>query len=75
MQYSLLLFDKVRSKSPIFLLILKSPASRLFTQAFIQAHIKENFKAPRHWPLCREFAGDGEVPAQMAGNAENVSIW
>ena len=30
---------------------LKSPASRLFTQPFIQAQIKENIKAPRHWPL------------------------
>ena len=31
---------------------LKSPASRLFTQPFIRAQIKENIKAPRHWPLC-----------------------
>ena len=29
---------------------LKSPASRLFTQAFIRAQIKGNIKAPRHWP-------------------------
>ena len=29
----------------------QSPTSRLFTQAFIQAQIKENIKAPRHWPL------------------------
>ena len=48
---------------------LKSPASRLFTQTFIQAQIKENIKALRHWPLC------GEFPAQMASNAENVPIW
>ena len=48
---------------------LKSPASRLFTQAFIQAQTKENIKAPRHWPLWSEF------PAQRASNAENVSIW
>ena len=54
---------------------LKSPASRLFTQPFIQAQIKENIKAPRHWPLCGEFTGPGEFPAQMASNAENVSIW
>ena len=27
------------------------PASSLFTQSFIQAQIKENIKAPRHWPL------------------------
>ena len=48
---------------------LKSPASRLFTQSFIQTQIKENIKAPRHWPLCDEF------PAQMASYAENISIW
>ena len=34
---------------------LKPPASRLFTQPFIQTQIKENIKAPRHWPLCGEF--------------------
>ena len=33
----------------------KSPASRLFTQPFIQAQIEENIKAPRHWPLCGKF--------------------
>ena len=54
---------------------LKSPASRLFTQSFIQAYIKENIKAPRHWPLCGEFTGTGEFPAQRASNAENASIW
>ena len=54
---------------------LRSPASRLFTQPFIRAQIKENFKAPRHWPLCGEFTGTGEFPAQKASNAENVSIW
>ena len=41
---------------------LKSPASRLFTQPFIQAQIKENIKAPRHWPLCGEFTGDRWIP-------------
>ena len=41
----------------------------------IQAQIKENIKAPRHWPLCGEFTGTGEFPAQRVSNAENVSIW
>ena len=54
---------------------LKSPASRLFTQSLIRAQMKENIKAPRHWPLCGEFTGTGEFPAQRASNAENVSIW
>ena len=35
--------------------------------------IKENIKAPRHWPLCGELTG--EFPAQMASNTENISIW
>ena len=37
--------------------------------------MKENIKAPRHWPLCGEFTGTGEFPTQMASNAENVPIW
>ena len=55
--------------------VSKSPASRLFTQLFIQTQIKENIKATRHWPLCGEFTGTGEFPAQRASYAENVSIW
>ena len=35
---------------------LKSPASRLFNQLYIRAQIKENIKAPRHCPLCRELS-------------------
>ena len=42
---------------------------------FIQGQIKENIKAPRHWPLWGEFTGDWWIPAQMASNAENVFIW
>ena len=41
---------------------LKSPAFRLFTQPFVQVQIKENIKAPRHWPLCGEFTGDRWIP-------------
>ena len=41
---------------------LKSPASRLFTQPFIRVQIKENIKAPRHWPLCGEFTGPHKWP-------------
>ena len=48
---------------------LKSPASRLFTQLFIQGQIKENTG------LCaRNSSVTGEFPLQMASNAENVSI-
>ena len=54
---------------------LKSPVSRLFTQPFIQAQIKENIKAPRHWPFGGEFTGQRWIPLTKASNAENVSIW
>ena len=40
----------------------KPLASWLFTQPFIQAQIKENIKAPRHWPLWGEFTGDRWIP-------------
>ena len=40
---------------------------------FLWAEIKENIKAPRHWPLRGELE-IGEFSAQMASNAENVSI-
>ena len=40
--------------------------SPLFTQPFIQVQIKENIKAPRHWPLCGNSPMTGEFPAQMA---------
>ena len=39
------------------------------------AQIKENTKAPRHWPLCGNSSVTGEFPTQKASNAENVSIW
>ena len=41
---------------------MASPASPLFTKPFIQAQIKENIKAPRHWPLCGEFTGERWIP-------------
>ena len=55
---------------------MSSMASQItsLTQPFIRAQIKENIKAPRHWPLCGEFTGTDEFPAQMASYAENVSI-
>ena len=35
---------------------------RIVYSTFIQAQIKENIKAPRHRPLCREFTGDRWIP-------------
>ena len=37
---------------------LKSQAFQLLTQLFVQVQIKENIKAPRHWPLWGKFNGD-----------------
>ena len=37
--------------------------------------VKENIKAPRHWPLCGNSPVTGELSAQRASNAENISIW
>ena len=47
--------------------------TRLFTQPFIQTQIKENIKVAFVWGIHR--GGGVEFPAQMASNAENVSIW
>ena len=41
---------------------LKSPASWLFIQSFIQAQIKENIKAPRHWPMWGNSPGPVNSP-------------
>ena len=41
---------------------LKLPTSRLFAQPYVQALIKENTKAPRHWPLWGESIGDRWIP-------------
>ena len=42
--------------------LLTSPASRLFTQPFIQAQIKENIKDPRRRLFCGELTGDRWIP-------------
>ena len=45
------------------------------TQLFVQTKMKENIKAPRHWPLWGEFTGDQWIPrTKRASDAENVSI-
>ena len=41
----------------------------VYSDVYSDSDKKKIIKAPRHWPLCREFT------AQMASNAENVSIW
>ena len=34
----------------------------IVNETFIQAQIKENTKAPRHWSLWGEFTGDRWIP-------------
>ena len=41
---------------------LKSQATRLFARPPVQAHIKENIKDPRHWPLWGESTGQRCIP-------------
>ena len=54
---------------------VSSPSSRLFTQPFVQAQIKENIKALRHRPSVREIHRWPVNSPQRASNAEIVSIW
>ena len=48
---------------------LKSQASRLLTQPFVQAQIKENIKVPPHWSLWGGFTRERWIPAQRVSNA------
>ena len=47
----------------------------MFAQPFVQGQVKGYIKAPRHWPCAGNSPVTGEIPAQRASNAENVSIW
>ena len=51
---------------------LKSPVWPLFTQPFIQAQIKENIKAPRHWLLCGKFTGDQWIHRKIASKMRKM---
>ena len=47
----------------------------MFTQSLIKAQIKENVKAPRHWPLCGDFSGDRWIPRTNGQQRGKCSIW
>ena len=53
---------------------LKSPTSRAFAQPFVQARIKKNLKALRHWPSWGESTGHRRILSQRVSNEENTSI-
>ena len=50
----------VTSQWPLW--YLKSPASRLLAQTFVQVHMNENIKDPRFWPFVGESIGDRWIP-------------
>ena len=52
----------------------QQPPGCLLNRLFRRRSKKTSKLRRRHWPLCGEFAGTGEFPAQRAINAENVSI-
>ena len=39
---------------------------------FVQAQIKENIKAPRHWPLCGGFTSDQWIPCTKGQHYDDV---
>ena len=43
------------------------PASGSFAQPLVQAQIKENIKAPRHWPLWGEWPVDSLTKGPLSG--------
>ena len=60
------------------IIIMGAMASQITSLTIVYSTVysgadQRNIKAPRHLPLCGAFTG--EFAAQMASNAENVSIW
>ena len=54
---------------------MSAVASEITSISIVQVQIKQNIKAPRHWPLQEEFTSDRWIPRKKAAsNAENVSI-
>ena len=53
----------------------KSLAYRMFTQPCVQAQIKKNIKASRHWPLLGESIGHRRMLLTNGQSRGNVSIW
>ena len=45
--------------------LIATSLSQLYSQPFVEAQIKEDIKAPRHWPFIGEFTGDGPVMRKM----------
>ena len=56
--------DKHEHYSDVIMNAIASPITgvAIVYSTFVQAQIRENIKAPRHWPLWGEFAGDRWIP-------------
>ena len=82
-------FDDKSTMVPVYYsdVTMSAMASQKFTQTFVQAQIKENIKAPRHWPLWGEFTADRWIPRKKGHltrkmfpfgatrNTENYDAW
>ena len=62
-------------KWEIILYCLHSPTLNKVFLLLLYAQIKENTKAPRHWPLWGESTNDRWFPSLRANNTENGSFW
>ena len=65
-------------KSQYIDVIMTTMASQITSLTVVYSTVysdEDQRKTSRHWPLCGEFTGPGEFPAQRASYAENVSIW
>ena len=54
--------------------VMGAMASQITGVSFVQARIKENINAPRHWPLWGEFTGSVKIWPQIITNY-GVKIW
>ena len=54
---------------------MASPISSLTIACWTVYSVEQTMKAPCHWPLCVEFAGDRGIPRKKASNVEYVSTY
>ena len=70
----------IRQQAHYYDIIIGAMASQItsLTVVYSTVHwgqVKENIKAPRHWPLCGEFTGDRWIPHTNVQWRGNVFIW
>ena len=52
----------MQHSSDVVMSVMVSQITSFRYEPFIQVQIKENIKAPRHWPLWGEFTSDQWIP-------------